>query len=152
MVAHAESIKTIETLKKQLSTIQTAAREYQTLAETAGAKLTASEDSWKHQKEALDKEVADLSTRYVRHYIVTDQPFNFNRTDVKISPRKTLYSINTSNQSALRPLASARQPILLSLLRVRAKQVMIPTPNCPSCAPLLRISARRRRSSIYSWN
>ncbi|KAF9452906.1 hypothetical protein P691DRAFT_659626 [Macrolepiota fuliginosa MF-IS2] len=63
LVAHAESIKTIETLRKDLSVAQTAARDNSTAAETAQAKLAASEGSWKQQKEALDKEIGDLNDR-----------------------------------------------------------------------------------------
>ncbi|KAJ7758135.1 hypothetical protein DFH07DRAFT_772602 [Mycena maculata] len=63
VVAHAESIQSVATLKKQLSTIQARARDYQTGAETATAKLTTSESSWALQKDALDKEVSDLNRR-----------------------------------------------------------------------------------------
>lgn len=58
-------MKTIETLRKDLSAAQKAARDNSTAAETAQAKLAASESSWKHQKEALDKEIAGLNERYV---------------------------------------------------------------------------------------
>ncbi|KAF9220879.1 hypothetical protein BS17DRAFT_786120 [Gyrodon lividus] len=63
VVTHAESLKSIENLKQQLSSAQAASR--QNLAEAANAqvKLEASEGSWKQQKEALDKEVADLNAR-----------------------------------------------------------------------------------------
>ncbi|KAL0576947.1 Protein mlp1, partial [Marasmius crinis-equi] len=64
VVAHAESIKTIEQLKKQLSTIQASVRDYQTTAETASAKLATSESSWHSQREALDKEISELKNRY----------------------------------------------------------------------------------------
>ncbi|KAJ7432792.1 hypothetical protein B0H11DRAFT_2297225 [Mycena galericulata] len=63
VVAHAESIKAVASLKKQLSTIQATARDHQTAAETATAKLVASETSWALQKDALDKEVSDLNRR-----------------------------------------------------------------------------------------
>ncbi|KAG9227404.1 Protein mlp1 [Pleurotus ostreatus] len=63
VVAHAESIKAIDNLRKELSTAQGTARENATLAETAKANLKASEESWKHQKGALDKEVAGLKAR-----------------------------------------------------------------------------------------
>ncbi|KAF7348346.1 Protein MLP1 [Mycena sanguinolenta] len=63
VLAHAEAIKTITGLKQQLSTTQAAARDHQTAAETASAKLTASESSWALQKDALDKEVSDLNKR-----------------------------------------------------------------------------------------
>ncbi|KAL0960729.1 hypothetical protein HGRIS_005754 [Hohenbuehelia grisea] len=63
VVAHAEAIKTLEGLRRKLSTVQAAARESKTAAETAQAKLTASESSWQQQREALDKEVNDLNER-----------------------------------------------------------------------------------------
>ncbi|KAG9315951.1 hypothetical protein JVU11DRAFT_3605 [Chiua virens] len=63
VVTHAESFKTIESLKQQLSNVQAASR--RNLADTANAqaKFEASEGSWKHQKDALDKEIADLNAR-----------------------------------------------------------------------------------------
>ncbi|KDR82878.1 hypothetical protein GALMADRAFT_58080 [Galerina marginata CBS 339.88] len=63
IIAHAESMKLIDGLKKDLTTSQAAARERLTISETAQAKLTSSENSWRQQKEALDKEVADLNAR-----------------------------------------------------------------------------------------
>ncbi|KAG2753160.1 hypothetical protein P692DRAFT_20797402 [Suillus brevipes Sb2] len=63
VVTHAESIKTIETLKQQLSAAQATSRENLSEAANAQAKLAASEGSWKQQKEALDKEIADLNAR-----------------------------------------------------------------------------------------
>ncbi|KAG1824960.1 hypothetical protein EV424DRAFT_710307 [Suillus variegatus] len=63
VILHAESIKTIETLKQQLSVTQTTSRENLSEAANAQAKLAASEGSWKQQKEALDKEIADLNAR-----------------------------------------------------------------------------------------
>lgn len=63
IVAHAESIKLVEDLKTKLSNLQASAREHQATAETAQAKLATSETSWKSQKEALDKEIADLKAR-----------------------------------------------------------------------------------------
>ncbi|KAJ6584124.1 hypothetical protein DFH09DRAFT_1434376 [Mycena vulgaris] len=63
VVAHAESIKSVTQLKQQLSTSQASARDHQTAAETAIAKLAASESSWALQKDALDKEVSDLNRR-----------------------------------------------------------------------------------------
>ncbi|KAG1882174.1 hypothetical protein F4604DRAFT_1678591 [Suillus subluteus] len=64
VVIHAESIKTIETLR-QLSVAQATSRENLSGlgAANAQAKLAASEGSWKQQKEALDKEIADLNAR-----------------------------------------------------------------------------------------
>jgi nucleoprotein TPR len=63
VVAHAESIKMIEALKQDLQSIQASVREHKTAAETASAKLTSSEESWKQQRDALDKEVSDLNAR-----------------------------------------------------------------------------------------
>ncbi|KAG1766147.1 hypothetical protein EDD22DRAFT_978513 [Suillus occidentalis] len=63
VIVHAESIKTIETLKQQLSAAQATSRENLSEAANAQAKLAASEGSWKQQKEALDKEIADLNAR-----------------------------------------------------------------------------------------
>ncbi|KAF9255642.1 hypothetical protein L218DRAFT_1081738 [Marasmius fiardii PR-910] len=70
VLAHAESIKTIEQLKKQLSTVQATVREHQTVAETATAKLATSEASWESQRQALDKEMSELSRR---HREITEQ-------------------------------------------------------------------------------
>ncbi|KAG2344469.1 hypothetical protein BDR05DRAFT_975520 [Suillus weaverae] len=63
VIVHAESIKTIETLKQQLSIAQATSRENLSEAANAQAKLAASEGSWKQQKEALDKEISDLNAR-----------------------------------------------------------------------------------------
>ncbi|KAF8967178.1 hypothetical protein BDZ97DRAFT_1917117 [Flammula alnicola] len=63
IIAHAESMKMIENLKKDLTASQAAAREYLTARETAEAKFRSSEASWSQQKDALDKEVADLNAR-----------------------------------------------------------------------------------------
>ncbi|KAG6850340.1 hypothetical protein H0H93_014613 [Arthromyces matolae] len=63
VIAHADSMKTIEGLKRDLAAAQATARENHTSAETAKINLSTSETSWKHQKEALEKEIADLTTR-----------------------------------------------------------------------------------------
>lgn len=63
VLAHAEAIKTVEDLRQQLNKAIATSRDGQAAAETAQVKLTASEASWKQQKEALDKEVVDLGTR-----------------------------------------------------------------------------------------
>ena len=65
VLAHAESIKSVEDLKQKLSQSQLAAREGRAAAETAEAKLASSEASWQQQRESLDKEIADLQSRYV---------------------------------------------------------------------------------------
>ncbi|KAG6891509.1 hypothetical protein C0992_005042 [Termitomyces sp. T32_za158] len=63
VIAHAESMKTIENLKRDLVAAQATSRENLTAAETAKVNLTTSESSWKHQREALEKEIADLTAR-----------------------------------------------------------------------------------------
>ncbi|KAI0693206.1 hypothetical protein BC835DRAFT_1276339 [Cytidiella melzeri] len=63
LVSHADSMKTIDGLRQQISTAQAAARDSLAAAETARAKLAASETSWRQQKEALDKEMSDLNSR-----------------------------------------------------------------------------------------
>jgi nucleoprotein TPR len=66
---HAESIKSIETLKQQLSATQAKARDNLAAAETAQVKFVTSEKSWKQQKQALDQEVVDLNARYVACFV-----------------------------------------------------------------------------------
>jgi nucleoprotein TPR len=63
-VAHAESVKVMDQLRQQLSAAQATARDNSAAAETAQAKLSTSEASWKQQKETLEKEVVDLKARY----------------------------------------------------------------------------------------
>jgi nucleoprotein TPR len=63
LLAHAESVKALDTVKQQLSTARTSARDNLAAAETAQTKLSSSEASWGQQKEAMDKEVLDLKTR-----------------------------------------------------------------------------------------
>jgi nucleoprotein TPR len=63
LLAHAESIKSLDALKKQLGTVQAAIRDLQAEAETAKIKLATSESSWAQQKDALDKEISDLKSR-----------------------------------------------------------------------------------------
>ncbi|KAM5539450.1 hypothetical protein V8D89_006902 [Ganoderma adspersum] len=63
VVAHAEALKSVQDLKRRLTHSQTTARESRAAAETAQAKLASSEASWQQQREALDKEIADLKTR-----------------------------------------------------------------------------------------
>lgn len=65
VVAHAESIKAVEELRQQLAGTRLTIREAMTAAETAQAKLSASETSWNQQKKTLEKEVAELNVRQV---------------------------------------------------------------------------------------
>ncbi|KAI0736332.1 hypothetical protein C8Q72DRAFT_803970 [Fomitopsis betulina] len=63
VLAHAEALKTISDIKDQLARARVAARENQNASETAQAKLATSEASWRQQREALDKEIAELNKR-----------------------------------------------------------------------------------------
>ena len=63
VVAHAEAIKLVDTLKNDLSEARATIREKTLEAETAQANLSASTGSWKQQREALDKEIAGLNDR-----------------------------------------------------------------------------------------
>ncbi|KAF8340345.1 uncharacterized protein EI90DRAFT_3035253 [Cantharellus anzutake] len=63
LVAHAESMKHINVLKEELADAQGKAREYQTQAETAIARANTSESTWTSQKEALTKEMEEISSR-----------------------------------------------------------------------------------------
>lgn len=65
-------MKAIESLKRDLATVQTSSRNNLTAAETAKANLISSESSWKQQKEALDKEITNLNARYVSQVISSD--------------------------------------------------------------------------------
>ena len=62
-MAHAESIRVVEGLKKDLNDALASIREKTMQAETAQANFASSETSWKQQKEALDKEISDLNSR-----------------------------------------------------------------------------------------
>lgn len=63
IIAHADSMKALEALQKELATARASLRDHRTTAETAEARLSSSETSWKQQRDALEKEVADLNTR-----------------------------------------------------------------------------------------
>jgi nucleoprotein TPR len=63
VIGHADSLKANESLRTQLSAIQDSSRGNAAAAETAQAKLATSEGSWRLQKVALEKEVADLGAR-----------------------------------------------------------------------------------------
>ena len=63
VIAHAEAIKVNEDLKRRLHDLQASERNNKMAAETAQAKLTSSEGSWSQQKQALDREIADLTAR-----------------------------------------------------------------------------------------
>jgi len=63
LISHAEAVKTVDGLKQQLAEAQTLAREKQTAADSAQSMLVTAEISWKSQKEALDKEIAEINKR-----------------------------------------------------------------------------------------
>ncbi len=65
VVAHAESIKQIETLKNELAGARAVLRDQTSIAETALAKLVSSEGIWLQQRESLNKEISDLDKRFV---------------------------------------------------------------------------------------
>ncbi|ETW79390.1 hypothetical protein HETIRDRAFT_419140 [Heterobasidion irregulare TC 32-1] len=65
VIAHGESLRDLEGLKLQLSKLQIEAWTHLTAAETTQAKLASSESSWGQQREALDKEIANLTARQV---------------------------------------------------------------------------------------
>jgi nucleoprotein TPR len=67
VVAHADSLKVVDGLKSEINTLRAQVREHSTSAETAQAKLAASEGSWAQQREALDKELTDVQKRYVKY-------------------------------------------------------------------------------------
>jgi nucleoprotein TPR len=64
VIAHAEAIKSIDDLKRRLHDLQVSERNNRTGAETAQAKLATSESSWSQQRQALDREITDLTSRY----------------------------------------------------------------------------------------
>ena len=63
MRAHEEAFKAIEHLKRRLECLQVFERNNRTAAETAQAKLTTSQNSSSQQRQALDREIADLTPR-----------------------------------------------------------------------------------------
>ncbi|KAH9977476.1 hypothetical protein BJV74DRAFT_946992 [Russula compacta] len=63
VIAHAETIKAIDDLKRRLHDLQASERNHRTAAETAQAKLATSESSWSQQRQALDREIGDLTAR-----------------------------------------------------------------------------------------
>lgn len=63
IVAHAESIKTVEELRQKLADTKLTTRDATIAAETAHAKLSTSEASWSQQKKTLEREVTELNAR-----------------------------------------------------------------------------------------
>jgi nucleoprotein TPR len=64
VIAHAESIKAVNTLREQLKKAHDEARSHVAAAEGAQSKLAASEGSWLQQKQVLEKEIDDLNERH----------------------------------------------------------------------------------------
>ncbi|KAH9955059.1 TPR/MLP1/MLP2-like protein-domain-containing protein [Russula dissimulans] len=63
VISHAEAIKVVEDPKRRPHDLQVSERNTRVSAETAQAKLATSESSWSQQRQALDREIADLAAR-----------------------------------------------------------------------------------------
>ena len=149
MVAHAEALKSVQDLKKRLTQSQTTARESRAAAETAQAKLTSSEASWQQQREALDKEIADLKTRYVDISHVRSMTETQSGTGAKTLASRTVSFTSTSNLSARTLLASSKRRAQL-LRTLKRSSLLLMTRSLRSSALLSRTCARRRRSSSFN--
>ncbi|KAG7445737.1 uncharacterized protein BT62DRAFT_176907 [Guyanagaster necrorhizus] len=134
LVAHAESRKAIEALNAQLAGSQAAARDSQIAADTATAKLAASEGSWKKQKETLDAELAEVRP-------------------IKRLLSKTSFYMDTWKMSAAKQHVSSKQRLLPTLLLAKVKgslETMLSYQNCdPSLAICARIRAFLSSSSTF---
>ncbi len=150
VVAHAESIKSVEDLRTQLAKAKATARDSLAASETAQSKLATSETSWKQQKDALDKEVADLNTRYSPfRFLFFHHVFTL-PTDARASlPRITSF-ISISSLSALKQRESDR---LLTLLRLpRLQPLKIPKSKYTNFVLWSHPSGKRRRLSTCNLN
>ncbi|KAG8699107.1 hypothetical protein FRC09_006835, partial [Ceratobasidium sp. 395] len=63
LLAHAEALKQINQLKSTISTLQGEVRKATSASDTAIAKLQSSEASWGRQKETMEKEASELTSR-----------------------------------------------------------------------------------------
>ncbi|KAG9102295.1 hypothetical protein FRC06_002140 [Ceratobasidium sp. 370] len=63
LLAHAEALKQINQLKSTITALQSEVRQATSSSETAVAKLQSSEASWSRQKETMEKEVSELTSR-----------------------------------------------------------------------------------------
>ncbi|CAE6498266.1 unnamed protein product [Rhizoctonia solani] len=63
LLAHAEALKQINQLKSTITDLQSEVRKTTASSETATVKLQASEASWARQKETMEKEVSELTSR-----------------------------------------------------------------------------------------
>lgn len=148
VVAHAESIKTMEESRQQLSETKLAVRDAITAAETAQAKLSTSETSWNQQKKALEREVSDLNVRYVTLlFVPTDLPICL--LVARTSSLKTLFFTTTSRLLAHKLPRFVTLRTLLQIQKEKEKlQIAIP----PSFGQLLDGCGGKTRSWSYNWN
>ena len=135
IIAHADSMKALEGLKKDLASARASLRDQRNVAETAEAKLTSSEKSWKQQKEALDTAVADMNTRYqlfFSHFCKADMFHIVARSSLS----KMRNCINISNRSVPKRLGFGRLPkhlsIMLQTQKARPSQQATKTADCQS--------------------
>lgn len=63
LVAHADDVKQLIGIKKEIESARGLVGEHRTAAEVATANLAASEESWSRQKQALTREVSELEQR-----------------------------------------------------------------------------------------
>ncbi|KAG8695440.1 hypothetical protein FRC08_007832 [Ceratobasidium sp. 394] len=63
LLAHAEALKQINQLKSTITALQSEVRQATSSSETAAAKLQSSEASWSRQKETMEKEASELTSR-----------------------------------------------------------------------------------------
>jgi nucleoprotein TPR len=63
LMAHAEDIKALNSIKEELSSTQASIRGYVTAAETAESKLTTSTTSWERQSNTMRQEISELNSR-----------------------------------------------------------------------------------------
>ena len=114
VLVHAEAIKTVDNLRQQLTKAQSTSRDNLAAVETAQAKLSASENSWKQQKEALDKEISALKDRYGSVYHAKFIAHTKSRAKDLLAQNNLLHShLEEVNTKAVRIReAAAAAPIL----------------------------------------
>ncbi|KIJ29665.1 hypothetical protein M422DRAFT_147805, partial [Sphaerobolus stellatus SS14] len=119
LLAHAEAVKLVETLKQQLAEAQVQVRERQTAADTAQSILATAETSWKSQKEALDKEIVDLNTRcqdlQKQNAILHDHLESVNTQATRIRQVAEQSSAEGTTQSGGEEAGSDLQPVIAFL-------------------------------------
>jgi hypothetical protein len=145
-------MKAIDSLKKGLGAAQAYAREQSTASETAQAKLSSSESSWRQQKDSLEKEVTDLNVRYASYtpydYLLTKGMM----TVAKICHSKTRFFTNTSNLSAPKQPVSDKPPMPpSSQISKVVNPLKTQMTGYLSSGLLSIICAKKRASSIFNW-